>query len=474
MLMPFSAALAEGSGSHGGDAIQLSDDRIVLADSFLKANSGGGDVTEGGKRFVIYPELRSELDLISDLLGSYGCRAGQLFDFLKSHHSCGFVTDDILNDKETEYYLVDQIDQPECPNRAQYNVPPGAKLLESAACTYGGRTYLKTSLFSAMSIREQAKLIIHERLRSLPKAPFLKDIAIFTTGVDTMLTIYFEQRANNWRALTDEELNNLRGLFAKIRSFKFSDPREAEGGTWVPTAEGITRQGGGQILIKSTRLGEGSYVGMGSTLDTGGTVEKNVKLLQTDLRAGDSQKNNSVIGAGTSFFRSRVYAAKMVIGILNDFKNMEVDAGPLFQTGSHSQFEGSLRGQSVIFGAHNRFLRSYYTAYSIRAEFETGDDVSILDSRVAAFLDPENKDASSEILSISIEEGASLSWVDFSSRTSRYAFGRRARISVEEEAHLQGTKTKRLECPRERRYLAMLGQAISSNEDFIAACTYYR
>src|SRR5271170_7745249 len=67
-------ASADGSGSHGGDAVQLADDSVVLADSFLAANSGGGDVTEGGKRFNIYPELGKELELIADLLHTLGCQ----------------------------------------------------------------------------------------------------------------------------------------------------------------------------------------------------------------------------------------------------------------------------------------------------------------------------------------------------------------------------------------------------------------
>ncbi|MEK7691095.1 MAG: hypothetical protein AAB425_08755, partial [Bdellovibrionota bacterium] len=131
----------------GGDVVILSDDTIVLADPYIKHE---------GENFELNPLLIQELSRMGDLLVSYGANV--------LYGRSAFVVQDVINP------LIDYRFQEELPTDCHRiptaNLPIGASQ-ELAACTVGNVTTIRPSLFNGMSIREQAKLIVHERLRAL-------------------------------------------------------------------------------------------------------------------------------------------------------------------------------------------------------------------------------------------------------------------------------------------------------------------
>lgn len=71
------------------------------------------------------------------------------------------------------------IDIKECDHRVTTENLPARSLEALAGCTIGPLTLINEPLFKKMKIREQAKLIIHERLRNLQvSAPddYIRDI----------------------------------------------------------------------------------------------------------------------------------------------------------------------------------------------------------------------------------------------------------------------------------------------------------
>ena len=480
----------EGSGSHGGDAVRLSDDRVVLADSFLKANSGGGDHSEGGKRFVIYPELKGELQLVSELLGAYGCKVGNQEHLYK--HSCEFIDKDVL-DKETEYYLVDKLDQPECSNRVEYKLPDGAQLIERAACTYGGRTYLRTDVFSKMSVREQAKLMVHERLRALPKAPFLKDIAVFTNGLETVLSLYYQQKAGQWRDLVSEELASINGLLAKIVAFKFY-PAEGSSGIRLQEGRAVTARGGG-LVSKGTRIAAGAFVGIGSVVkDNTWTIAAGARVFQSDLGCGlgfiDSPKTTTCrIGQGALIHQSYMLIQSGGPGARSSIVDSRVSAGgELSMVAGAKIVKSTVRAQALSMGADSRIEDSNYEdkVYNSLGLLELQAGAKMIKANLHIMPNPmyTKGDASErerQGLKLTLAQGAKLANInDWIQSGAPYGF---RQVPVTIQGQVVGTRIKHprsgcLSLERGRREdissLRAAHQTIGSLSDWMGYCSIVR
>ena len=482
----------EGSGSHGGDAVQLADDRVVLADSFLKANSGKGDHSAGGRRFVIYPELKAELALVSKLLAAYGCKFQQpeMYSALDTSHKrlCDFITKDVANAKETEYYLVDKLDRPECQNNAQYTLPVGAKLIEGAACTWGGRTYLRTDVFSKMSVRDQAKLMIHERMRALPKAPFLSEIAEFTGGVETMLNLYYEQKNGKWRELTAAEHASMAKLLEGLRIARLVRPASDEAWFAMQTGRHIAVQGGGLVPAKGLRIESGAYVGVGSIVFDPGVIGANSRIFHSELRCGTYFGNSPKgaqcrVGAGTLIHLSDVRMKEGAIGSRVSIVKSAIDVDNTVTVGAGAKVENSkVQWQSLSLGAGSLVRDTEVGAFiGPSGVFAVGASAKILNSSIHATspraLQPPRELDGLPGIDFHLGERSTLSWVDESLFTMMPRIPRPTPLRIAADVKIAGTKKTKFSCLSQyQKYGRLTGlgvghQTISSSADWLWNCS---
>jgi len=258
-------SFAGNESSGGGDILILPDDRIILADPF---------VVRPGKPMEFHPTLKEEL-----------LRAGEVLEAFGAENT--FLSANVLNPYVEYRYATGPLD---CRRVELGGVPAGGEQ-KLVACTEGHLTLISEPDFRKMTIREQAKLIIHERLRALKVAAPGSFIADVTDGVELGLEIMNSQLRGNERVtLSDHQLDTLNLLMRRIVQLELGAVfKDLSGNLWK-----IVRNGAGVASAKadihpSATLGLGSVLGPNSMLG-----EESVALR---LRCW----GRCLIGSGSSF-----------------------------------------------------------------------------------------------------------------------------------------------------------------------------
>ncbi len=251
----------------GGDAVILSDDTVVLADPYIKRS---GKVTD------LNPVLIKELQYIGHLLVRYG--ADMDFDFKELLRPQSSFLNKYVLSSTVEYHFVTEIPDIEvCKNRIPTN--PDLKVLP-IACTNGAITWILEDLFKKMSIREQAKTILHERLRAFPQAIPDEFIADITSGVETALGLLNELHTRKTSILTAEQIASLTTLVRRIEQAGLHhDPKEPPmsfSKNWM-----VFKNGGG-LVHKKSKVSNTAYVSVGSIVSETSVLEAGSQLLTTD------------------------------------------------------------------------------------------------------------------------------------------------------------------------------------------------
>ncbi|MGZ3901195.1 MAG: hypothetical protein ACXVDC_12790 [Bacteroidia bacterium] len=197
------------SNGGGGDVVILPNDDVVLADPFLD---------HGGSQPNNMPPLRALNPRILQAITSYTKFSEPVLNDLSRNGSSEIAQvmkqlSQRLND--LRFYAVQSSQELNtfCApgGRKSYTLPDGATV-QNVACTAGNETFLVEPLFIKLSIRDQALLLIHERLTTLRDAQGGKNysaIARFTTGLKTFLNVGREQNLNSYRVLTTMETNQI-------------------------------------------------------------------------------------------------------------------------------------------------------------------------------------------------------------------------------------------------------------------------
>lgn len=266
------AAFAGGGSSSvgGGDGIViLKDDTVRLADHFV-VKSGAPD--------QLPRPLLAELARIDYLLSRYGVPG--FHDWDGNHAPPEFHTKFSISEvvgRRVRYRFVDTLpDLEDCSEAArnETRLPAGATL-KDVACTLGPVTWIVRSAFLKLSLRDQALLVIHERLhshaiRSGADSDQHLQIAEFVQGLEIVLGLYQEQKGGVYRKLTRAEIGGiellrLRILTLDLRGQTSPDyPNEIEN---LMARYAVVENGGGLIRAEKVWLEKEVFVGVGSLIE---------------------------------------------------------------------------------------------------------------------------------------------------------------------------------------------------------------
>jgi hypothetical protein len=211
------------SNGGGGDVVILPDDRVVLADSFLRS-----DAPQPNNM----PPLRVLNPRLLQLAGAYANIGSPLFRFFGPRNYSEVeaeVRKLATRNSGLRFYAVQ--DQNElnmfCApgGRKNYKLPTGYSVAQ-VACTAGNETFLVEPLFLRLSLRDQVLLLVHERLTTLRDKMGGKNysaIARLTTGLNTYLDVYKEQTKSKYRVLNEDEVQKLTELYIAIEEIQYRD-----------------------------------------------------------------------------------------------------------------------------------------------------------------------------------------------------------------------------------------------------------
>lgn len=279
LLVPlaFGGESSGGDSSGGGTAIILPDKTVILADPYLPYE-GGRFHCRSGERGKLNPTLVEEIKKAGTLLIRYGASASvprAAFAFEESH----FVQNQVLN-TEVEYCFVDEL--PKVDRSPGVSVPDGAEA-HAIAYTEGWVTWIRKDLFRQMSVLEQTKLIVHERLHAvlgnIPHGP----IVDITNGLDLVLRLYHLQVQGDRPILSSEQI----GLIQKLQQRIYDLQMYRSGMTTEEFTEFlknfvITPNGGG-LIHKKSWISDTAYIGVGSLVPEKGAIHDRAVLINSAL-----------------------------------------------------------------------------------------------------------------------------------------------------------------------------------------------
>lgn len=266
-----------GTNSSGGGEGVLLNDTVVVARPVVQEH--GGVVSFG-------PELSNELDRAGKLLVRYGAAFKPSYDLLGKEYPysldrSAFISDYVIprgkiNAKGSliEYRFVSELPTyPECTNRTRAQSPVHAGEVVRLACTMKYITWIREDLFNKMTVREQAKLIIHERLHSygnpgVNEELFHEFIDDITEGLDLALGLYNSQIHGERPVLTDDQVDLLIRMMRRIAQIELN--RGRLDGNDMPNISAadkfldlftVTPNGGGLVTFLTSKT---AYIGAGS------------------------------------------------------------------------------------------------------------------------------------------------------------------------------------------------------------------
>ncbi|WP_413574944.1 hypothetical protein ACLVWU_11905 [Bdellovibrio sp. HCB290] len=261
------------SNGGGGDVVVLPNDQVVLADPFLNHD---------GQQPNNMPPMRSINPRIIQAILQYGKFSAETLKRLSNGEYAILKQMELLiNPKESElrFYAVQSAQ--ELANfcapggKKSYNLPDGASV-QSVACTAGHETFLVEPLFLRLTIRDQAMLLIHERLTTLRDKNGGKNysaIARFTTGLKTFISVGQDQVKGVVRRLTEGEVQRLTDFYVAaeeierrngdIEETSFTYQAHPYGGGMIAASAQVASSA---YVDLQSQIAGGSYVGAGAIL----------------------------------------------------------------------------------------------------------------------------------------------------------------------------------------------------------------
>ena len=285
---------------------------------------------------------------------------------------------------------------------AAKDLPRGAES-HRLAYTEGNVTWIVEALFRRMSIREQAKTIIHERLHAfagfVPHGPIID----LTDGIETVLSLYLAQMKGKRPVLSNEQVTTLTKLTRRIADLRlgYTPRHDRDLKRWCRDYF-ITANGGG-LVNKTSTVDPTAYIGVGSIVQESSVIAANVELLNAQfcpVISGDSDyvsegpyTGTFTVGEGTKLTNSWIgfcsHGAQIGRNVV--IENSLIAANPATNPGQHDFVIGdgvtmsnsSLQNQSKLLLGEKSSLQNAHLHFSkanpwyTNVYFEMGDGASI-------------------------------------------------------------------------------------------------
>lgn len=344
------------------DVIILPDDSVVLADPFIDAEAtqeGGGPLLQ-----LLNPRIYQTIALYKQVSEKVNQR------FSPRYSTINEIFEQLL-DKRTNLRFfglpnADEMNKYCYAGRPVYTIPNGG-VVQQAACTKGNDTFIVKPLFLKLSIRDQAMLLIHERLTTIADdrgwINFV-GIAKYTTGLNVFLNVYNEQNKRAYRELSDEEQKSLFNFYSSILELEY---RNADYGS-VSTFQWNVHKNGGGLTSLSAIVDPSAFVSLNSEIFGDSELEANTRVLnfsatETTLKLSEGSALENV---SVSRYDNRIENKDRVIKLSANSKIIN----------SNFDFFSS----PVLVGANSLIKNSLVNAPVLKI----GDNVSITDSEVKA------------------------------------------------------------------------------------------
>jgi hypothetical protein len=269
----------EGGGTNG----VVIDDRVISADSLRPGLAGS--------RCEFSLELKALLERAGLLLVRYGANQRAEHDnFIGpfTPEQSKFIEENVRS-SDTEYRCVTELPKfAECQDEFKIHDKQVGRSVP-LACTIGPVTWLRPDLFNKMPLREQTKVIIHERLHNIEVPGLNREvthamIADVTNSLGLLLGLYNDQLLGARPVLNDLQVGQITVLVHRIAQLKLNserpDIRSARGDLTPLSSQYVVTPFGGGLVRKINRyIPSGAYVGVGSILR--GTIENDAELIDT-------------------------------------------------------------------------------------------------------------------------------------------------------------------------------------------------
>lgn len=302
-LITASVAFAGGGSDagNGGDAIVLPDGNVVLADPYVK---GSGACDTCGNLHE---------DLIREIRG-----AGKLmvyFGASRQGDSISFIENDVLSSL-TEYRFVAALPEG-CAKREyneEYSLSDG-QVVQAVACTRGWITYIRDDLFRRMRLREQAKLIMHERLHHhVVDAPH-EHIADLTSAIEVLLRTYEREQSGERVRVTSNEQAILQLLPVRLMQLSLGQG-DVTKNKWAK--DYVIWPFGGGLVHPKAQVDASTYINLTSRVDAEAKIGAGVTLF------GSKTIDNVEIAAPGTILRDSTLNGPMEIRAVSKITGSEL------------------------------------------------------------------------------------------------------------------------------------------------------
>lgn len=335
------------------DVIVLPDDSVVLADPFIDATAtqdGGGPLLQ-----LLNPRIYQTIALYKRVSLTAAVTSSEI----------DRVYDSLLNKRTNlRFYGLSSAEEMNkyCyAGRPVYTIPSGASVLQ-AACTKGNDTFIVKPLFLKLSIRDQAMLLIHERLTTIADdRGWINFVAVakYTTGLNTFLNVYNEQARREFRELTDKEHANLAGFYTSIMEIHH---RNAEYGNMPTFGYNIQKNGGGLVSAEAI-VDPTAFVSLNSVVGKKSELQSKSKVINLTFNGTNNPHyvltlrlaENAVLE--NVDFKGGNYAGKTLgLGLNTKLINSTLSYVSNFTVGNDSFIKDSMFNGESFNGADNLSL----------------------------------------------------------------------------------------------------------------------
>ena len=259
LFAPVAFAAGGSDAGNGGGGIELPDGRIVLADPYF--NRSGGCDTCG----ELAPELKKSIEGTAKLLAV--------------HNGNEWTIKDMVLNRLVEYRFVEQLPRicAENEHREDYQIPAGDQFV-ALGCTQGKITYLVAERFKKLSLRDQTKLILHERLHDhVAQAPH-EHINDLTDIINVLLDLFQREQDGEKLVLSAAEHSLLSRLSLRLGQLKLNH----HDSSWFLDNFAVAPQGGG-VVSKQLQLASTAYIDISSIVGGKGTVSDGVSIIGSNI-----------------------------------------------------------------------------------------------------------------------------------------------------------------------------------------------
>ncbi|MEA9356380.1 hypothetical protein SHI21_09210 [Bacteriovorax sp. PP10] len=260
------------------DVIVLPDDSVVLADPFIDADASTQS-GEGPLLQLLNPRIYQTIAIYKSVSENINSK------FAARQSAINAILNQLL-DKRTNlrfYGLpsAEEMNKYCFAGRPIYTIPSGAKV-EQAACTRGNDTFIVKPLFLKLSLRDQAMLLIHERLTTIADdRGWINFVAIakYTTGLNTYLNLYNDQVKRIYRELTDDEQKKLTNFYASIVEI---ENRNEGYGAPSATFNWLVHKNGGGLYHPRAIVSESAFISLNTTIFEESELGDNSKVINVN------------------------------------------------------------------------------------------------------------------------------------------------------------------------------------------------